>query len=263
MVLYKLKNILIVLIKKYYNFLIKLTILTWTPVQRKLNTMKNNKYSGKLYLKIFLITAAIGLLAVNCSCSKALKFKSDEKGNLIDAKNDKYYILCSLSIRAASTLPEPYAKAEKGYKVYEIPNMDPAEWLSEKATDAIPFVYREENVAEPELPDFEAVKIHLTQTEEATIYLGFIEDATAISMIINNLTEGNPCDVPSGVADKFTLNFESEKYPGLFYCVQLLYDESGNCYIYDRDKKNCVKAYIDYLNEDLPADTAGSEIEEE
>lgn len=240
--------------------------MMWTSIQRKYNIMKNNKYSGKLYLKIFLITAAIGLLALNCSCSKALKFKSDDEGNLIDSKNNKYYILCSLSIRAASTRPDPYAKAEKGYKVYEIPNMDPSEWLSEKATDAIPFVYREENIEEPELPDFEPVRIHITQTEETTVYLGFIEDKTAISMITNNLSSGDATAVDvSGlsVTDKFTLNFESEKYAGLYYCVQILYDESGKCYIYDRGKKNCVKAYIDYLNEDLAADTDNTEIEEE
>lgn len=220
--------------------------------------IENNKYGGTFYLKIFFIITAFGMLAFTYSCSNSLKFKSDDEGNLIDAKNDRYYILCSLSIRAASTRPAPYAKAEKGYKVYEIPNMDPSEWLSEKSSDAIPFVYREQSVAEPELPDFEPVRIHITQTEETTLYLGFIEDEKTITTILKNLTE-DPCDVPVSVSGRFTLNFESEKYAGLFYCVQIVYDESGNCFIYDRYKKHCVEAYIDYLNEELPADIAKEE----
>ena len=197
---------------------------------------------------ILKFKAALFILAVVfflSSCSSAISLKSGDGGSLIDEKNNRSYIDCSLSLRAVSIKTDVYAKGSRNDRVtlYEIVGLDPAEWLSEDITAGIPLVFREQTAVpvEPTIEDFDSV-IYLTQTEVLTLQIGIIEDKDVILGYISELLTNEEATLPShdNLDFNYTLNFASDKYPGLYYLVQYYADTSGKFYLYDRGMKKCV-----------------------
>lgn len=205
--------------------------------------MLNNNF--KLFAKFIILIFVIFMAFVFSSCSSALALKSGENLSLIDEENGRTYIDCNLSLRAASISKDVYAKGPKNDRVilYQITGSDPAEWLSEDITTGIPSVFREINAVpeEPTIADFNST-IYLTQTEVVTIQIGTIEDKEVIQGYIDELLNNESAELPlyDNIEYSFTLNFTSEKYPGLYYLVQYYADTSGKCYLYDRGMQKCV-----------------------
>jgi len=213
---------------------------------------KNIKRCVKMILKNVRKKLAIFILAVVLisvaliSCSDgALRFKNDgATGNLIDTENDRYYIYCKGYLKAAEIKPKIYARGDGGEKLYEIPGIDPAKWLSEDITWGVPFLFREQSEEEPTFEGFEAVKIHITETEVISIAVGLIGDPEDVGKIVNDFLYNEETPYPDVVTDYFDLNFESEKYTGIYYVLQYLVDDKNNGYLYDRWTGRCVECSI-------------------
>ena len=193
-----------------------------------------------------LISVVLLISAVLPSCGGgALKFKNDgNTGNLIDSENGRYYIYCKGYLRAAAIKKNIYAKGDHGEKLYEIDGIDPAKWLSEDITGGVPFLFREQSEEEPTFEGFEAVKIHITETEVISIAVGLIGDPEDVGKIVNDFLYNEETPYPDVVTDYFDLNFESEKYTGIYYVLQYLVDDKNNGYLYDRWTGRCVECSI-------------------
>jgi len=180
------------------------------------------------------------------SCGKVLKFKNDgDTGNLIDEENGRYYIYCKGYLRAAAINTELYAicPKEKGsseVRLYEIPGLDPAKWLSEDISTGVPFLFREQSEEEPTLAEFETDIIHVTLAEEIIIELWVIDEKEKIDAIVDDFINGEQIKLPEFISDNSTLIFESEKYKGIYYIIEYLVDDKGNNYLYDRWTGRCV-----------------------
>ena len=198
------------------------------------------------FLKFILPLLILSVMLLVSSCDSAISLKSGENGTLIDEKNGRIYIDCSISLRAKSLSGENiYAKGPKNDRVdlYVINGLDPAEWLTEDIREGIPSVFRELNAIpdEPSIEDFDS-KIIMTQEEAVAIQIGIIDDKDIVSRYINELLANENVMLPShdSLDYSYTLRFESDKYSGLQYLVQYYVDHSGKSYLYDRGTRKCV-----------------------
>jgi len=188
------------------------------------------------------LAIALALLITAASCSSAVKLKNDgDTGYLMDEENGLYYVYCLGHLRAAEIIKSVYAKGDKGEKLYEIPGVDPREWLSENIeTMGIPFLFREQNVKEPEFESFGTNIIHVVMTGEINIELREISDPELVGIIVNDFASGQSGPYPEFVTDSLVLYFESEKYPGIYYVLEYLLDDRDLCYLFDRWTGRCV-----------------------
>jgi len=195
----------------------------------------------KKTLIIYVISVILTLALASCS-GGAVKLKNDgSTGNLIDKENGLYYVYCLGYLRAAEIVPRVYAVGDQGEKLYALPDADPAEWLSENiATMGVPFLFREQNVEEPALESFETETIYVTMSEEITLTINRIKDKDLISVIVGDFLYGDAVPLPEYVTDSLTLNFESEKYRGIYYILEYIADHQGKYYLYDRWTGRCV-----------------------
>jgi len=185
---------------------------------------------------LLFIALAIVLLTTSCTRYAATLRNDGVTGNLIDEENGVYYVYCLGYLRAASTSKAPYARVKDGekQKLYEIPGLDPQKWLSEDITQGIPFLFREVNEEEPKLADFETSVIHITEAGEVIIPVGHILEESEINAIVNDFLNNRPVPFPEYISEHFTFNFESPKYPGIYYILEYFIDDKGSSYLYDR-----------------------------
>jgi len=196
--------------------------------------------------RLFIFIILTALILVSCN-NNALRFKNDgDTGNLIDDENGRYYIFCKGYLQAASIRPNVYAKVvgDPKEKLYEVYGIDPAEWLSEDITKGIAFLFREQNVEEPKLDEFETEKIHIVESKEISVAVGLIDDKEDIDKIVNDYLYNEETSYPDLVTDYFNFNFESEKYSGIYYVLQYLVDNKNNVYLYDRWTGRCVSCSV-------------------
>jgi hypothetical protein len=195
-----------------------------------------------MFRKILIVCSVFALLVSASSCGAALKFKNDgDTGNLIDEKNGRYYIYCKGYLQAAAIKPALYAKCDR-VNLYEVEGIDPALWLSEDISGAIPFMFREAGVEEPGFEEFETEKIVIIMTGEINVEIAKITDRETIDGIVSDYLGGKKVPNPEIVTDHFKFLFESEKYKGIYYVLEYLVDDKNNGYLYNRwtDVYNCV-----------------------
>ena len=238
----------------------------------------NNFYKNlnQVY-RVFMFTAVVIALFFVSSCtSYTAKLKNDgNTGNLIDEENGIYYVYCLGHIRAATIEKEPYAKVKDGekQKLYSVTGLDPQKWLSEDITKGIPFLFREENEEEPIFEGFEPARIHVTLTETVTIAVALIDNEEDLTNISNDFLYNDVVDLPDAITENFTFNFESEKYPGIYFVLDYYIDTKGGCYLYDRWTKRSVLTNYDIYegrgdyrfdddDSDWDSDNSGDEEEE-
>ena len=192
------------------------------------------------------IISAVLILGILSSCGGAVKLKNDgSTGNLIDEENGLYYIYCLGYLRAAAIRPQLYAEGDQGEKLYALPDIDPQKWLSENiAAMGVPFLFREQSVDEPTLEGFETEVIYVTMSGEVTIQIKYITDKDVIDVIVGDFLYGEAEPLPEFVSDSLTLNFESEKYKGIYYILEYIIDHQGRYYLYDRWTSRCVLCSI-------------------
>ena len=188
----------------------------------------------------------ICFILISASCGKALKFRNDgTTGNLIDEENGLYYIYCGSYLRAAEIKAEVYAKGDQKELLHEITGIDPAKWLSENISMGIALLFREQSVEEPTLEDFETKIIHITMSEEVTLRIGYMTEREDIDAIVNDFVNGKEVSPPEFISENLTLNFESDKYRGIYYVLQYFTDDKGKNYLYDRWTRRCVLCSVD------------------
>lgn len=208
--------------------------------------------------KIFVIFLALTAILLS-SCGNVVRLKNDgTTGNLIDKTNDRYYIYCGSYLRAAEINKNVYAKGDRKEQLHEIPGIDPAEWLSENITTVgLPLLFREQSVEEPTLENFGTQKIHIMEAGEASFIVGLIDKEDDVQKIVNDYLYGNDLEnTDAPVQYDYTFLFESDKYKGIYYNLQYLYDENNKSYLYDKWTKRLVSCSISLFNSGK--DNAGS-----
>ena len=181
------------------------------------------------------------------SCSNTPYFENDELGNLIDAENDRLYLYSGSYLRAAEIIHAPYARYDDYGSIktlHEIPGIDPAEWLSENIQEmGMPLLFRESSIEEPTLENFGATKIHVIQTGEINMGIGWIE-GEEVQLIVDDFVHGQPVDRPFDIEHDYLLYFESPEYPGIHYVLNHITSGDGRAYLFDRWTKRTVACRV-------------------
>jgi len=138
---------------------------------------------------------------------------------------------------------EPYAYcADFEITFYEIPGMDPKEWLTEEYAGSATTVLYNENITLPTLAELDPDKMFVCLSGERVFSLATIEDQAAIDEIIRVFTESEEKLWPHTDATlTYHLKFYSEKNaPAIYY--NLIYAEfaEGN-FLYEQSTGRCVE----------------------
>lgn len=217
-----------------------------------------------LALPIILIT-----LMCFVSCTMTLK---EEDGKLIDTKNGITYLAAPICFEPSRTEDELYAKSSKSkLELYPVSGQSTSNYISE-LYGGIGGLWYSDEITLPTLETFGANRVYICVEGTITTALGQITDENDINFLINAITNGETCQVPTS-GKSYKLKFESDDYPGIYY--NLLYilnmtaedivKESGESgvyynyghYVYDRATQTCVDVG-EVLEKYLPYSTSTS-----
>jgi hypothetical protein len=160
-----------------------------------------------------------------------VKFKN-KSGNFVDPKTNITYTYMTPSVYEANgDFEGDHYGTMDGDKVYVIEGASKKEWLARKLAEGLITVYRAENVPSPELGDFEAHTIVVIDEDYYyPVEKGKLTDKDVVSAVVSEYLSATAVDKPEKITDKYVLRFVGDKYPFLFYCVQLVVTEDGYYY---------------------------------
>lgn len=130
-----------------------------------------------------------------------------------------------------------------GYPVHEIKGADKKEWLAVEIYDGVCDILCADGVTLPTLDAFGSSRILVCVDGETEVdCLTKVTDAADIAAVVGEITEGKTAEALTSHSGVFTLRFESETYPWLYYCVKYVVGSDGNCCYYDYFSGSYIKA---------------------
>ncbi len=197
------------------------------------------KSSAKLVLTSALLLSA--LLIQGCSQSSLLKltYRDDRFIN----KGEKLcYDYAPIAYEPAS-VGDAYAYCDDPeITLYEIPGLDPSDWLTEEYAGASTTVLYNAELRLPSLDELDPDKMFVCLSGDRVFSLATVEDEAVIDEIIRVFNEGEEAVWPLINSTLiYNLKFLSEKNaPGIYY--NLIYGEfaEGN-FLYEQGSGRCVE----------------------
>lgn len=185
------------------------------------------------------ICAVLALLTLT-GCSASLVNLKYEEGQLINKR-------LGLAYNAAPTNYEPVSVGEAyGYygdidmTLYQIPGLDPREWLTQAYAGSATTVFYSDDQTLPTLAEMAPTKIHVCTGDTITYGLTTVEDADVVAQTVELFTNGEAAEWPLlDSLDTYELKFASEAWPHLYYNLTY-YEYEDGIYLYDRNSKRCV-----------------------
>lgn len=200
----------------------------------------------KKLLQCLLCAALLVGTAAITACEEKIKVDvhltyDAERDALVEDNLGLDYRFASISYEPA-TITDPYA--DWGDVVlYTVKGWDPEVLLTEEYSGIGGLLYAADHPL-PEFADMNCNQIYVCTASSTTICLSTIDDAEVVAEAVNQLTQGEPVDLPEDGQTTYHLKFHSDDYAGLYYSVLFIMrgeGEEGDYFLYDRGTKTCVE----------------------
>ena len=117
-----------------------------------------------------------------------------------------------------------------GSNVYEIEGIGTDKLLARELFEGLVTVYYAEGYELPDIKDFGAVGVIVFEDGAISVEQTRITDKERVASLVEEYVKGDEVSKPEGITATYNLRFVSEKYPYLYYCVQLVRAEQGDFY---------------------------------
>lgn len=229
--------------------------------------MKRNKLSRWFEL-VAMGLALAGLLSVLCACNNGNV--PEEDSTAMEESESESELEPSAGagivyIQAPSSYEPVWMGSQCGTMrtgsqssvLYEIKGIDPLQWLTTEAGE----VFYNKETPLPSLSDMKPVALTVSSDRYTSIELGRLDDVEKVRALSDQVAMGELVQKPLRAPSvKYTIRFESEEYPGIYYRLEYLEyalpvmsgGVSHGCYfLYDSDSQCMVavdKTLYHFLN---------------
>ena len=179
-----------------------------------------NTKKKKVKLIPLMLSAAL-LLSLATTLGGCARKLESQGMRLIDKKSGSAYSFLPAYLEPAARSKKVYGKATfsgADQSLYTISGLDASEWLCTEWGDIL---YSGTEIIST-LDDFEPVRAYICDTE-STISIALVEiKGDDVDAMRDRWMNGETATETSGEPSRtYVVRFESEKYPGIYYCVSL------------------------------------------
>ena len=194
--------------------------------------MQNKKIVKILKSTANVLLAAALVLPVLMLAGCARKLES-EGMRIIDKKTGSSYSFMPAYLEPAARSKKVYAKATLSgaeQSLYTISGLEPSEWLCTEWGDIL---YSGTDII-ASLYTFDPVRAYICDTE-GTVSIALVAiTGDDVALMRDRWTGGaNEGDVVGKPVNTYVVKFESEKYPGIYYCLSL-HEYADKVYFYGK-----------------------------
>lgn len=192
---------------------------------------------------ISYVTVVLLLLSalLSTSCGSLVVLSKSDDGMLVNKSKGLEYTYAPTYIEPVSVGDEYAVYKRSGMTLYEIPGLDPTQWLCEEYTGSS-MVFYSPDIEIPTLEEFAPVTVYICVSDEITIAVATVDDAETIAAVVDAYMNGEEVTYP--LVDSiayYQLKFASDTYKGIYYNLTYAVFDEGY-FIYDRSTKRCVAA---------------------
>ena len=182
-------------------------------------------------LGVGLVVAIVLSIVTNLPHYASFTVKGD---TFLDGDTDiTYYRAPSGAYEPVTYYNRVYGKWEE-LTVHEIKGAEPKEWLALELSLGICDIFYAEDVTLPTLRDFDSTRILVcVDTESDVDCIIKVTDEADLHTVTEEILTAAQVTPPSENSGVYTLRFESQSYPFLYYCVKYVVGTDGSYCYYD------------------------------
>lgn len=206
--------------------------------------MKKKQNARRVILTVCVLTViALALILVLSNMKKTVIFKNTN-GEYTDPVTDITYVEATPLVYEPKEVydgeNDVYGKMDSD-DVFEVKGVSTSKALCRRIAEGIYVLYVEKNTVIPTLSDFEANKVYVCEDGVTVTALAISSDTETVSSLADEIVSGTPVSKPQEINNRYTLRFESEKYPYFYICVQFIQSDDG-CFYMDLESNQYYEA---------------------
>lgn len=202
-------------------------------LKAELKRVKKTRAKKIIICSIVVVFLLIAVILVFCNMDREVIFKN-VNGEYIDPRTKITYIEATPFVYEPKEVydgeGDVYGKMD-GDDVFEVKGVSSSQAICRRIADGIYVLCVEKNVSLPTLSDFEANKVYVCKDDVMVTAVAISDEAEIVSALTNEIVSGTPVSKPEGINNRYTIRFESEKYPYFYMCVQLVQSDDGDFYM--------------------------------